>query len=127
MTMTIEKLESAARRAHLENWADRTDGYATPEEMQMHLNDPLAELSLIEEQLIDATGYTIQGGKPVQMHWNRADLGHDYCTITRSRGIEEYTVANIVDGILPLATLSTLSTAQAYANVVVCHAIDCGY
>jgi len=61
---TITKMEAAAREFHLVNYAARGDRYATPEEMEMHLADPLACYELVRDQLTLRFGAKLYGRKP---------------------------------------------------------------
>lgn len=52
--------EEAASAAHQANYDARGDRYATAEELQMHLSDPLADRELVHDRLIVLTGKVME-------------------------------------------------------------------
>jgi hypothetical protein len=69
-----KQFENAARAAHQANYDARGDGYATPEELAMHLADPLACYELIADQVAKETGYRMRDGKLTKVARAQAHL-----------------------------------------------------
>jgi len=70
-TVTIEDMESAARDFHRANYADSGDSYATAEELEVLLSDPLAFYEMVRDQI------TLRLGAILRSHSRAPELADD--------------------------------------------------
>jgi hypothetical protein len=59
--ITIEAVEKFARIAHKANYRLSGDGYATAEELELILNDPLAFYDMVQDQITLTLGVKLYG------------------------------------------------------------------